>query len=204
MDLIIIRHGRPHRQVVGDDDKEDAANPGLSDVGREQAERTAELLESEGIDHVVASTMKRAYETAVPLAERLGTDVEAIDDLKESDHRSSVYVPAEEMSRDDPDTAHFFEGNLHDHVFSDGLEAFEKQVSRGFQHVIDTNRSRRVAVFCHGMTTSVFLRTILGFDDPLSLTVDYCGISRVRASSTGIRSVRSINETHHVRDLIEW
>lgn len=51
---------------------------------------------------------------------------------------------------------------------------------------------------------SIFLRTILGFDDPLSLTPDYCGISRVRASSNGIRSVRSINETHHVRDLIEW
>ncbi len=54
------------------------------------------------------------------------------------------------------------------------------------------------------MVTSVFLRTILRFDDPLSLTVDYCGISRVRASSTGVRSVRSVNETHHVRDLIDW
>lgn len=204
MDLIIIRHGRPHRHVVGDEDEEEAANPGLSERGHQQADRTAELLAEEGIDHVVSSTMKRAIETAAPLARRLGLEVEQIDDLKESDHRNTVYVPAEEMSRDDPDTAHFYEGNIHDHVFSDGLEAFEKQVARGFQHVIDTNRSRRVAVYCHGMTTSVFLRTILGFDDPLSLTVDYCGISRVRASSTGVRSVRSINETHHVRHLIEW
>lgn len=202
MDLFVIRHARPERHVVGDG--LGSADPGLSEVGREQAQRTCEFLRAEGIDHVVSSTMRRAYETALPLAEILGREVEQLDDLKESDHRSSVYVPAEEMSPDDPDSAHYFQGNVHDHVFSDGLEAFTEQVSRGFQHVIDTNRSKRVAVFCHGMTTSVFLRTILGFDDPLSLTPDYCGISRVRASSTGVRSVRSINETHHVRDLIEW
>lgn len=202
MDLIIIRHGRPVRHAV--DGHEEAANPGLSDIGREQAARTAELLESEGVDHIVSSTMKRAVETAIPLAERLGLEVETLDDLKESDHRNKIYVPAEEMSRDDPETAHYFEGNIHDHVFSDGLDAFEKQVTRGFQQIIDSNKSKTVAVYCHGMTTSVFLRTILRFDDPLSLTVDYCGVSRVRASSTGVRSIRSINETHHVRDLIEW
>lgn len=202
MDLIIIRHARPVRHVI--DGAEGAADPGLSEIGRAQAERTAAYLEAEGVDHVVASTMTRAYETAVPLAARVGVEIETLDDIKESDHASHVYVPAEEISADDPDTAHFFEGNLHDHVFSDGLEAFEERVLRGFAHIVDTNRSKRVAVFCHGMVTAVYLRTILRFDDPLSLTVDYCGISRVRASSTGIRSVRSVNETHHVRDLIEW
>ncbi|MEZ5165451.1 MAG: hypothetical protein R2695_02805 [Acidimicrobiales bacterium] len=61
-----------------------------------------------------------------------------------------------------------------------------------------------MAVYCHGMTTAIFLREIMRFDDPFSITIDYCGITRVRASSTGIRSVRSFNETHHVRDLITW
>jgi probable phosphoglycerate mutase len=202
VDLFIVRHGRPERQVVRDG--EGSADPGLSDTGREQARRVAAYLEEEGIDHIVSSTMRRAYETAVPLATHLGLEIEQIDDIKESDHKNHVYVPAEEMSRDDPDTAHFFEGDIHDHVFSDGIEAFTERVSRGFQHIIDTNKSKRVAVYCHGMVTSIFLRTILGFDDPLSLTPDYCGISRVRAASNGIRTVRSINETHHVRDLIEW
>ena len=202
MDLYIIRHGRPERQVVRDG--EGSADPGLSETGVEQARRVAEFLAEEGIHHVVSSTMRRAYETAVPLATSLGFEIEQVDDIKESDHKNSVYIPAEEMSADDPDAAHFFEGNIHDHVFSDGIEAFTERVSRGFQHIIDTNKSKKVAVYCHGMVTSIFLRTILGFDDPLSLTPDYCGISRVRAASNGIRTVRSINETHHVRDLIEW
>ena len=38
------------------------------------------------------------------------------------------------------------------------------------------------------MVTMVYLRTILGIDDVFSLTVDYCGINRVRASSGGVRT----------------
>jgi len=201
VDLFIIRHGRPQRQVLAEGE---AADPDLSETGHQQARRVAEFLANENIDHIVSSTMRRAYQTAVPLATELGYEVEQLEDIKESDHKNSMYIPAEEMSRDDPETAHFFEGNVYDHVFSDGIEPFTERVSRGFQHIIDTNKSKRVAVFCHGMVTSIFLRTILNFDDPLSLTPDYCGITRVQAASNGVRSVRSINETHHVRDLIEW
>ena len=109
------------------------------------------------------------------------------------------------MSPDDPDTAHYFDTeSLEDHVFSEGIEAFEARVHRGFEHVIATNRGRRVAVFCHGMVIAVYLKTIMGLDDVFAVRADYCGLTRVQASSTGVRSVRSFNETHHVSDLIEW
>jgi len=186
-------------------DGDGTADPDLSEVGRRQAQRTADFLEAEGIDHVVSSTMRRAHQTALPLAERLGLEIEQIDVLKESDHRSQTYVPIEEMSPDDPDTAHYFDGdNLFASVFSDGYEEFEKRVVQSFEHVIATNRSRRVAVFCHGMVTTVYLKTILGIGDVFSLLIDYCGINRVQASTAGHRTVRSVNETAHVRDLIEW
>ena len=51
------------------------------------------------------------------------------------------------------------------------------------------------------MVASVYLQTVLGHDDPFALISDYCGISRVTASSTGIRTLRSINETAHLRHL---
>ncbi len=203
MDLYIIRHARPLRHVVAAGDG--TADPDLSETGRLQAERTADFLASEGIDHVVSSTMRRAHQTALPLAGRLGLDIELIDGLKESDHRSQAYVPVEEMSPDDPDSAHYFDGdNLFASVFIDGYEPFEKRVVASFEHVIAANRSRRVAVFCHGMVTTVYLKTILGIHDVFSLLIDYCGINRVQASSKGHRTVRSVNETAHVRDLIEW
>lgn len=204
MDLYIFRHGRPVRQVV-DEAEDEAADPQLSDVGQRQAARTADYLRDHGIHHVVSSTMRRAHETAVPTAQMLGLDIERIDDLKESDHTSNVYVPLEEMSPDDPDTAHYFDlDSIEDHIFSEGIDVFEERVRRGFEHVIATNKGKRVAVFCHGMVIAVYLKTIVGMTDVLSMRPDYCGLTRVQASSTGVRSVRSFNETHHVSDLIEW
>ena len=202
MDLIIVRHARPTRHEV--DGEHETADPPLSELGHQQAKRTAEYLKNEGIDHIVASTMRRAQETAMPLADLLGLEIELIDDLKESDHKNKAYIPVEEMDADGADAAKILEGDIHENLFSDGFDAFEERVLRGFDHVIDSNRSKTVVTFCHGMTTSVFLRSILKYPDPLSMIVDYCSITRVRAAWVGIRSVRSINETHHVRDLLDW
>ena len=202
MELLVVRHARPLRDEAPDGG---SADPGLADLGRLQAEATADYLTDEGIDHIVSSSMRRALQTAEPLAERLGLSIERLNDLRESDHRSQIYVPVEEMERDDPSIAHYFDpdADINETIFLDGYEEFRTRVERGFEHVIRTNRSRTVAVFCHGMVTGVYLQILLGIDDPLSLLVDYCGITRVAASSTGVRTVRSVNETHHVRDLLE-
>lgn len=201
MDLYIIRHGRPVRQTVGENE---GADPELSEIGWQQAEAIRDHLRDEGIHHVVSSTMRRAHQTAMPTAEMLGVEVEQLEDLIESDHRSNAYVPLEEMSPDDPDSAHYFNtDNIEDLIFSDGIDAFQERVVRGFDHVIATNKGRKVAVFCHGMVTVVYLKALIGLGDVLSLRPDYCGLTQVQASSTGIRSVRSFNETMHVRHLLE-
>lgn len=188
-----------------EEESEAVADPELSDLGHQQASRAADFLRNHSIHHVVSSTMQRAHQTALPTANMLGLEIERIDELKESDHASKVYVPLEEISPDDPDTAHFFDAeSREDLVFSDGLDAFQDRVHRGFEHVIATNKGRRVAVFCHGMVIAVYLKTIMGVDDVFAMRADYCGLTRVQASSTGVRSVRSFNETHHVSDLIEW
>ena len=210
MELLIVRHAKPRTEVLPEGQP---ADPGLSEIGRQQAELTADFLAGERIDHIVSSTMRRAHETALPLAERLSMDVECLDDLRESDHASNIYVPTEDFTPDNPITAHFWrdEGGreisdwsqvLKNTVFSDGYEAFEERVLRGFQHVIGTNKSRSVAVFCHGMVTLMYLSHLIGSSNPLSLQVDYCGINRVLAASNGLRTVRSVNETHHVRHLL--
>ncbi len=198
----MIRHARPVRHEAPEGG---SADPVLAEVGHLQARATAECLAGEGIDHIASSSMKRAVQTAEPLADRLGLGIEMLDDLRESDHRSQIYVPSEEWSRDDPAVAHYYDEDrdLSDTIFSDGYDEFRNRVGRGFEHVIGTNRSRTVAVFCHGMVTGVYLQILLGIDDPLALLVDYCGITRVVASSTGLRTVRSVNETHHVRHLLE-
>ena len=69
MNLLIVRHARPEREEKSEG--EGPADPGLSTTGRLQAEAIADFLEDENIDHVVSSSMKRAQQTAQPLAARL-------------------------------------------------------------------------------------------------------------------------------------
>jgi hypothetical protein len=51
------------------------------------------------------------------------------------------------------------------------------------------------------MVTGCYLTTLVGHNDPFVLNMDYCGISRLRAASNGIRTALSANETGHLRDL---
>lgn len=59
------------------------ANVPLTDSGRAQAERLAERLAREPINHLSSSPVQRAQETAAPLARRLGLVVEICDGFHE-------------------------------------------------------------------------------------------------------------------------
>ena len=196
MELIIIRHALP------ESDKRDdgPADPPLSPLGLRQAEATADLLATESVDHVVTSTMQRAIQTGRPLADRLGLTPERLEGLKESDYRRSSYTPVEEMDADHEVIREFLDDPLS--MFADGYEAFRDRITAALDAVVAGNRGRTVAVFCHAMVVGVYLQTLLGLNDPFAVMADYCGITRVAASSTGIRSVRSFNETGHLRHLV--
>ena len=196
MELVIVRHALP------ESDKRDdgPADPLLSPRGLRQAEATANLLATEGVDHVVTSTMQRAIQTGQPLADRLGLTPERLEDLKESDHLRSSYTPVEEMDADHEVIREFLDDPLS--MFADGYEAFRDRITTALDAVVADNRGRTVAVFCHAMVVGVYLQTLLDLNDPFAVMADYCGITRVAASSTGIRSVRSFNETGRLRDLV--
>ena len=195
MELLVIRHALPEAEVRSDG----PADPPLSPLGLQQAEATAEFLADETVDVIVTSTMRRAIQTGQPLADRLGLIPERLDGLKESDHRRSNYTPAEDMDADHEVVREFMEDPLR--MFSDGYEPFRDRVQKTFDDIVAAQRGRTVAVFCHSMVASVYIQTLLGHDDPFALISDYCGISRITASSTGGRTLRSVNETAHLRHL---
>lgn len=195
MELLVIRHARPEAEVRDDG----PADPPLSPLGLRQAEATADFLAGETVDAIVTSTMRRAIETGRPLAERLDISPERLDGLKESDHQRTSYTPMEDMDKDHEVIQEYLEDPLL--MFSDGYETFRYRIRDTFDAIVANHSGQAVAVFCHSMVASVYLQTVLGHDDPFALISDYCGISRVTASSTGIRTLRSINETAHLRHL---
>lgn len=200
MDLVIIRHARPERDERGHG--EGTADPPLSEKGLRQAQATADFLLGERVDHIVASPMRRAHQTALALAARLERDVELLDGLKEVDQYRSRYVPAEEMSHDDEIVKEFLDDKFAMFRPLGGFDVWRANVVATFDDIVDRNKGKRVAVFCHGMVMGTYLTALVGHGDPFVLQPDYCGIVRVQAASNGIRTVRSANETGHVRDLL--
>lgn len=207
MELIVVRHGRPeHIEPEDVVDGGAPADPPLAEIGHRQAERVAEHLHRLGVDRVVSSPLRRAVETAAPLAERLGIAPEVVDGVAEYDRHDTVYVPGE-VTRDR------IKAGLVDAAGADGwrdplrgLTPEERTrwiagVVAAFEEIAAANPGRRVAVFCHGMVTSVWFAHLVGIDDAVRFVPDYASITRVLASSrSGAATIRSFNETGHLAD----
>jgi len=74
MRLVLVRHGQTPSNVLGLLDTE-PPGPGLTELGRQQADELPEILAGEQIESVYASTAMRAQQTAAPLARALGLEV---------------------------------------------------------------------------------------------------------------------------------
>lgn len=68
MQIVLVRHGQP--QWVRDGLT--VVDPPLTELGEEQAERTADQLLGAGFDEIAVSPLRRARQTAAPLLRRLG------------------------------------------------------------------------------------------------------------------------------------
>lgn len=83
--VLLVRHGESAPFVPGRpfDLVDGHADPALSELGRWQADRVADRLQSEDIAAIYVSTLQRTHQTAAPLAERLGIEPVVVPDLRE-------------------------------------------------------------------------------------------------------------------------
>ena len=197
MELLLIRHALPERHETDDGTP---ADPPLSGLGRAQADALARWLAAEKLDAIYTSPMRRARQTAAPLerAFALGAGIEP--DLVEMDHTSDVYVPLDQLKRDDYPRwqALIQQGELWAGI---DVPAFRRTVVAALERAIAAHRGGRVAVVCHGGVVNAWTGHVLGVDAPFFLDIAYTGVSRFLAASSGERSVTSLNETAHLREL---
>ncbi len=190
-----MRHGLPLRVEVAEGA---VADPSLSEEGRDQAERLARWLADEHVDALYSSPMRRAVETAAPLAARLGLELRLEPDLVEVDHQSNEYVPLEELKATDYPRwrALVSEGGLYAGV---DVDAFRDTVVTALERIVAAHSGQRVAVTCHGGVINAYTSRLLGIEDLFVFEPAYTGISRYRAASSGERSIISLNESAHLR-----
>lgn len=197
MELLIIRHALPVRRELD----AGVADPQLSDDGLAQADRLAEYLASEKIHAVYASPLRRAQQTAAPLARTQGVDIVTVDDIAEWDRNSNEYVPVEELkAANDPRWQAMLRGEWK--VHEESPEEFNKRCVLAIEKMIADHSGQTIAVVCHGGVINAYLVHVLG----LTVNVqgffypNYTSIHRVAAARSGERSIVTINETSHLRN----
>lgn len=195
MELILVRHGLPLRREV----VEGPADPELSSDGHDQSTRLANYLAPEKIEAIYSSPMKRAVQTAEPLAKITGLPISIVDDVAEFDRLSNEYIPIEELRAANDERWHKLVAGEWESD-SDTIEGFKNRVISSFEMLISKHPSQRIVVTCHGGVINQYLAHILGIATERGFFYpQYTSIHRVVAAQNGLRSIVSLNEIAHLR-----
>jgi len=204
--LVLIRHGESNvtvRRVLGGHRTCD----GLSDLGRRQAERLRERLETTGEltpAVLVASTFRRAIETAELIAP-------AIADGFEIDAGFGEHDPGPEL--DGISFVDFVErfgqpdwtGDPHAEVFPGGetTAQFHLRVGEAISRTLQAHAGRTVVVACHGGVVDAAFRHLLrtapvgGFE----LQTVNTSITEFRLAPSGAWRLVRYNDAGHLHGL---
>lgn len=185
VDLLVVQHAEKQRT---------AGDPGLTTVGAAAADRTARSLTAAAdIAAVWSSPLRRAVETARPIAASVGTDVQLDDRLRErmnwdgSDPLSDFLVDWDRATRD---RAH------RPRVGDSSRDAGDRILAAVAEIADSADDGSTVVVVAHGGVTVDALRTLVGDDrvvreDPTLLTdgVPNCAVTRLRRTGDRIEVV---------------
>ena len=205
-ELILLRHGetewnrelRFQGQVDGP----------LNATGHAQAQRLAQRLAGEPIDHLVSSDLSRARQTADPFARQvqasrgIGLDVDAA--LREQAFGRIDGMRVEDIKRDHADVWAGWTQFQSDYVVPDGesTRQFHTRVMAALWQLVASHPGRTLAVVTHGGVLDMVFRTArgLGLEGPRQSAIPNAGISRVRMQD-GVVELLQWADTAHLEGM---
>jgi len=175
VEVLLIRHGEPGWVREG----RSVDDPPLTHRGRRQADALADRLAAEAVDEVWVSPLRRAQETAAPLAERLGLEARTFEWLAEIGAPRWDGTPVEVVERVFAETWTRPLDELWDGLpGGESFHDFHRRVVDGLRAHIDglgivtasedprlwnlVDPERRVAVVAHGGTNATLIAHLLG------------------------------------------
>ncbi len=223
IEIVLVRHAQPDWEPEGFARDE----PGLTKLGRAQAECVAEYLSDEKFAGVYSSPLRRARETMEPIARRLAVEPEVSSWLAELGLPPLEGTPPEEVQ------AFFKRMRLRDlEHWWDGVDGgesfrhFHERVAAGIDglllgphgarlHADEACRiwqvpaaEQRLLMVAHAGSVAVLLSHLLGIG-PVPWAAErfplgWAGIARIRTlevASGAIWSLRCFNGREHLRRL---
>lgn len=205
VELLIVRHGESEGNAEG---RFGGHGPTpLTERGRRQAERVAELLAALAPTALVSSDLSRALSTAEVIAARTGLAPVLEPGLRERclgifDGLSFAEVqeryPAEWARLTGRDLAFCPEGG-------EAIDDMFGRVTAAIDRIVAAHAGGRVVVVSHGIAIFHMFAHVAGLGSPgrglqVFALVDNCSLSRFRHRE-GRWLIRSLNERHHLEDL---
>jgi probable phosphoglycerate mutase len=195
MRLTLVRHGRP--------DEDDAAtwhDPPLRADGQRQARAVAALLADEGVTRIVTSPMRRARETAEPLAAQLALAADVVDGWAEADRHLGRYRSTETLrALGNGEWERFLEDPVR--YLGHDPERFMADVNGALADALHAPDDAHVVVFAHGLPINVVLSRVLGLERIIHFQPGYGSVTRLRARGPGRIGIVSVNELGHHRSF---
>lgn len=198
--VLLIRHGRSADVVPGSEESQD---PPLHEIGVEQAAALDQRLEKLPIDAVYSSDLRRAADTAKPLADRRGLSVTQLADLREvwlgDWERGEFRRRAFER---DPEWLEFARTGRWDLVpNSEGDEALRARVSRTVNRIASAHIGQTVAVVAHGGVINAYVAAAYNLDRTYFAAIENTSVTVVHVRE-GIPFLVALNSCDHLYDPV--
>ena len=201
--LYLIRHGQSAGNAEG---RFGGHGPTpLSDLGRKQAEKTAEVLAKEGITAIYSSDLIRAVQTAEPLAKLLGLPIHQSAAFRERHVGVLQGLTFDESKQRYPDDYYALINRNVNHIITEG-ESYRhllRRITAELRNILRNHNRERIAIFSHTGAICYLTLHLMGAIHRDTKTTPWlitsnCGINRFEFR--GPRNVRvlALNNTRHL------
>ncbi|MDH3528993.1 MAG: histidine phosphatase family protein, partial [Acidobacteriota bacterium] len=147
--LYLLRHGQSGGNLSGTFGGH--SDTPLSELGVRQAEVTAEVLKQKGVDVLYSSDLPRAVQTAQPLAEITGIELNKTFAFRERDVGVLEGLTFEESREKYPDDYFALVKRDINHVITEG-ESYRQLLKRGagaLKEILRTHAGKRIVIVSH-------------------------------------------------------
>jgi broad specificity phosphatase PhoE len=204
--LFLVRHGQSAGNAEG---RFGGHGPTpLSDLGKRQAEVTAEALVKENVSAIYSSDLFRAVQTAEPLARLSGIPVLTKNAFRERNVGVLEGLTFEESKQQYPKDYFALVNRTYHHTITRG-ESYRQLVKRAMDElweILRKHHGERVAVYSHTGAICFMTLHLMGAirrdtkQTPWLVTSN-CGINRFDVRGRNNVRVLAINDTRHLLDI---
>ncbi len=199
--LYLLRHGQSEWNILNKvQGQEDTL---LTEKGIKQANKAAERLKNEGIDMVYSSDLKRAYNTAEIVGNKLNLEVNKLDAIREIHFGIWQGLDLNTIKNDHEEDYKLWRTEPHKLNIknAENLQTLQKRVLGDVQTLVAENPNKKILLVSHGAAIKALILGILDIDlaNYNKLTIGNVGLSIIEFREFS-PVIKVLNDTNHLRE----